>query len=316
MMESFSDTFLSGRQAERPGRGSGAEKLMRCLALAVVLWSLSGLIYLSQITATQPKSFMPLVMRESDSEAARTAAIETWRAGNIPTNTQMLLGDRSPLVMYNLDAELTKLPKTGSEAWPWALAADAGEKAPSFKKRLFDLNLGVEGFCRDFETQVRLTLELGIATALAGVLCVIFPRILPSVILLVLGLPGLVHFETWCRNTSSSQSPLWFFPVFVSAVMIGCLAVYRWSVAPATAEVNKNWKMFWLGLLLTAVGVAVFAALVTWGGRVRTNGLAGIAMGFGWGLYLVAVHGWQLLRRLFDKSQPTIPSIPTQPESS
>ncbi|MEQ1830743.1 MAG: hypothetical protein ABL921_32630 [Pirellula sp.] len=200
---------------------------------------------------------------------------------------------------------MTELP--ASERWSYAV--DPREKPASFKKRLYDLNVGVEIFCRDYWSLAWLTLEFLVAATLASVLCLTFPRILPSCILLVVA--GFALLDIGSRR-ENGPSLLWFFPIVGTAILINCLAIYRWWVAPAPAEVAQDWRGFWLGLLLTAIGVGAFIALCLWGGRVRTNGLAGIGLSLGWGVYLIAFHGWKLVRSLFSKSHLSIQSDSSQ----
>lgn len=308
-MATSSDIFKIDQLPESLPRGSSAERAMRLLALAALLWSLGAMVCLYMTTNPQPKKFMPLIMRETDSQESRTATIETWRTQYIPTNTQSLLGDRSPLVRYNLDAQLTELPQ--SEQY-WMYARSSSEKPASFKQRLFDMNVGVERFSREYWSRAWLTLEFLVAVAVASILNMIFPRILPSFILLVVAaFPAFVQLEVWSGGGEETPSALWLLPIAGIAFVICSLAIYRWKVAPAAVEVTHNWNKFWLGVLLTGIGVAVFVALVLWGGRVRTNGLAGIGLSIGWGVYLVAVHGWKLVRSLFSKS-----SMSTQTDSS
>ncbi|MCE3018381.1 MAG: hypothetical protein LW870_21205 [Pirellula sp.] len=280
--------------------GTGAEKAMRFLTSVVLIASLCGLGVLYWTTSSQPKNFMSLIIRESDTEESRAVAIDTWRTQYIPTNTQPFLGNRSPLVRYKLDAQLASLP--ASERG-WMFAEDPQEKPATFKKRLYDLNVGIERFSRDYWSRVWFTMEFLVLVAVASILNLIFPRILPSLILLVsAGVPTFIHLEVWSRGGDEGASPFWFLPSLVIIIVIGGLAIYRWWVAPAPAEVTQNWNKLWLGLLLTSIGVGAFIALFLWGGRVRTNGLAGIGLSFGWGVYLVVVHGSKLIRSLFSKS--------------
>ncbi len=90
-------------------RGAVAENAIRFISLAALFWSLGGLLYLYWITTPQPKKFMPLVIRESDSEASRLAAIERWQTQFIPTDTQVLCGVPAPLSDWKLDANLSKI---------------------------------------------------------------------------------------------------------------------------------------------------------------------------------------------------------------
>jgi hypothetical protein len=287
-------------------RGAIAEKAIRFLALAALLWSLGGLVCLYWVTASQPKKFMPLLMRESDSEADRLAAIETWRSQVIPSKSQLFLGVRSSFVDGNLDADLTEILRSS-----WSQAVDPSKK-PSFKNRLFDLNVGVERFCRDYWLQVRHTLEFLIATALSCFLCFAFPRILPSSILLVVaGFAALIQLDRQ-SSESTGESLHWILPIFCLSNAAIFLAIYRWWVAPASIETTNDWNKFWLGLLLTGIGVGTFVALVMWGGRVRSSGLSGLGLCIAWGVYLVAVHGWKLIRSLFTKPTQIRPFDSTQ----
>ncbi len=237
---------------------------------------------------------MPLIMRESDSVESRTAAIEAWRTQNIATNTSSLMRHRSPLVRYSLDPQLTELPP----AEHWMHAVDPRELPASFPKRLYELNVGVEKFQRDYWFRVWVILEFLVASAITSLLCMSFPRILPSCILLVLA--GLAQLDA-VRWVDQEPSLLWHLPIFGAACLLFGLAVYRWWVAPAPAEIRQDWNKLWLGVLLTGIGVSAFVALFFWGGRVRTSGLAGIGLSIGWGVYLVSVHGWKLIRSLFVK---------------
>lgn len=280
-------------------RGSMAENAIRLLALAALLWSFGGLLCLYWITNPQPKKFMPLVMRESDSEASRLAAIESWQTHFIPADTKWLCGVPSPLSDCKLDANLSKIPRSS-----WFRAIDPAV-TNTFKARLYDLNVGVEKFCRDYWQQVWNTLESLIATALASVVCFAYPRILPSCILLVIaGLATFIQLNRWSSN-STIEPLLWILPIFCTSTAAFFLALYRWWVAPASAEVTNDWNKLWLGLLLLGIGIGAFAALIAWGGRVRTSGLGGLGLCVGWGVYLIAVHGWRLIRSLFSKTKPS-----------
>jgi hypothetical protein len=309
MMKTHINALQSELILKRSSLAALVEKAMRLLAFGGLLWSLGGMACLHLTTTSQPRKFMPLIMRESDSENARSAAIETWRAQTLLTNTQLLLGKRSPLIEYNLDVQLNRL--TNGSYRPFE-AAQANDKERSFEKRLFVLNVGVERFCRDYWLQVRHNLEFQVLATLACILCMIFPRILPSGILIaVTAFAGWIHLNTW---SDERQSLLWVFPILVIAILIGCLALYRWWIAPASAEITNDWNKFWLGLLLTGVGVGAFFALIAWGGRVRSSGLGGLGLCIGWGVYLVAVHGWKLIRSVFSISQPLVPSNTNQAE--
>jgi hypothetical protein len=114
------------------------------------------------------------------------------------------------------------------------------------------------------------------------------------------------HIQLGRFDDFTIQSLLFILPSFCIAMIIVCLAIYRWWVAPASTEATKNWNKFWLGLLLTSIGVAAFVALVMWGGRVRSSGLSGLGLCIGWGVYLLSVHGWKLIRSLFSKAQTPI----------
>ncbi len=278
-------------------RGAAAENAIRLISLAALLWSFGGLLCLHWITNPQPKKFMPLVMRESDSEASRLAAIERWQSQFIPADTQSLCGVPSPLSDCKLDANLSNIPRSS-----WFGAIDPA-KTPSLKARLYALNVGVEKFCRDYWLQVRNTLESLIATAIASVVCFAYPRILPSCILLVItGLATFVQLNRWSSN-ATVEPLLWIFPIFCTSTAAFFLALYRWWVAPASAAVVNDWNKLWLGLLLLGIGAGAFAALIAWGGRVRTSGLGGLGLSVGWGVYLIAVHGWRLIRSLFSKTK-------------
>lgn len=293
--DSTQNSTDSSRESKWTGSVSLVEKMMRCLAITGLVWSLGGIAYLYWIVCDQPQRFFPLVIRESDSEDERLSTIDAWRITNIPKHTKLLLGDREPIGLYQLDPQLSLRP-----------GIQLGAKERSFPQRLLELNVGVEEFCRDYWSSAWRIFEFGIAALLASILCIAFPRILAcSLFLLIAGYPGLYQLSAWWRNEVERQSMLWSLPVFGAALAIGVLAIFRWRIAPAPVEVTKNWNQFWLGLLLTSIGAGAYYVLIAWGGRTRSNGLAGIGLSFGWGLYLVSKHGWNLLRTFFVRQHPT-----------
>ena len=294
MIEKSSEPTDSDQSLHRPARGAYAEKSMRLLAFFILIWSLGGLGTLFLITDSQPQSFIPLKILESDSPVSRTAAIEAWRTITIPSNTHCLMRDRSPLVRYNLDPELTELPT----AEHWMHAIDPRELPASFSKRLYELNVGVELFQRDYWSRVWQIMTYLIACVFASLLCMSIPRILPSLIVLVVA--GLAQLEA-ARWIHQEPSLLWYLPILGLAFLIACLSVYRWWVVPAPAYTQQHWQKLWIGVLLTCIGVIAFIALILWGGRVPPKGLAGIGFSIGWGVYLVLVHGWKLLRSTLHK---------------
>ena len=101
-MESTHVSTQNSQERQRADCVALAEGMMRCLASAALLWSLAGLAYLYWIVSDQPQRFLPLVIRESDTESDRIAAIDAWRVSNIPSNTELLLGNREPLRLYIL----------------------------------------------------------------------------------------------------------------------------------------------------------------------------------------------------------------------
>lgn len=286
------------RHTQRIRWTAAIEKTMRMLACAVLAWSLGGLVFLYLTVSPQPRKFMPLVIRESDSEESRQASINVWRDTVFPKNTQPLLGDRPPMVSFNLDARLSKRQLEDSEIWYWHQASYADDKR-TFKERLFDLNVEVEHFFRDYWTRAWQLLESLSAVALASVACIVFRRILPSSILFMIS--TLAFFLVYNEIHMGLPTFHWIAPILGSSIAIAGLAIIRWWIAPASAEVTSDWNKLWLGLLLTSIGLGVSFALVVWGGRVSHKGLAGLGLCIGWGVHLVAVHSWKLTRALFTK---------------
>ncbi len=118
--------------------------------------------------------------------------------------------------------------------------------------------------------------------------------------ILLIGFAGYPDFAWWFIRQYNGQLLPWILPVFLPGIM--CLFT---GVCGGLFHQNEkqasDWQWFWGGFAMTGLGVAAVAYAFMGSGRRRGKGAIALPIG----VYLMAKHGWRLLKRRFGGTEST-----------